>query len=83
VVWAAVAVGLQAAFAFLGLGDPSAASWGVMMNRALGEESIYLSSLWTWWALPPGLAITFTVLGFTFVGVALEPAFNPRWLRSA
>ncbi len=83
VVWAAVAVGLQAAFAFLGLGDPSAPSWGVMMNRALAQPNIYFSAMWTWWALPPGLAITFTILGFTFVGIALEPAFNPRWLRSA
>ena len=83
VSWAAVAVGLQAALAFLGLGDPSGANWGLMMNRALNEPNIYFSAMWTWWVLPPGLAITFTVLGFTFVGVALEPAFNPRWLRSA
>ena len=83
VSWAAVAVGLQAAFAFLGLGNPSGASWGLMINRALEEPTIYFSAMWTWWVLPPGLAITFTVLGFTFVGIALEPAFNPRWLRSA
>ena len=81
--WAAVAVGLQAALAFLGLGNPSGISWGHMMDRALGQPGIYFSPMWTWWALPPGLAITFTVLGFTFIGIALEPAFNPRWLRSA
>jgi ABC-type dipeptide/oligopeptide/nickel transport system permease subunit len=81
--WAAVAVGLQAALAFLGLGNPSGISWGHMMDRALGQSGIYFSPMWTWWALPPGLAITFTVLGFTFIGIALEPAFNPRWLRSA
>lgn len=81
--WAAVAVALQAALAFLGLGNPSSINWGLMMDRALGQENIYFSPMWTWWVLPPGLAITFTVLGFTFVGIALEPAFNPRWLRSA
>jgi ABC-type dipeptide/oligopeptide/nickel transport system permease subunit len=81
--WAAVAVALQAALAFLGLGDPSGVSWGLMLDRALGQPNIYFSAMWTWWALPAGLAITFTILGFTFVGIALEPAFNPRWLRSA
>ena len=81
--WAAVAVALQAALAFLGLGDPSSINWGLMMDRALSEPGIYNSPMWTWWVLPPGLAITFTILGFTFVGIALEPAFNPRWLRSA
>ena len=81
--WVATAVALQSGLAFLGLGDPLGISWGHMMDRALGQENIYLSPMWVWWALPPGLAITFTVLGFVFIGVALEPAFNPRWLRSA
>jgi len=39
--------------------------------------------MWTWWVLPAGLGITAAVLGFTFLGVALEPRFNPRWLRSS
>lgn len=81
--WAGLAIGLEAGLAFLGLGDPSGISWGLMLNRALAQDAIYFSSMWTWWVLPPGLAIAVTVLGFTFVGVALEPAFNPRWLRSA
>lgn len=81
--WAGVAVGLQAGLAFLGLGSPSAVSWGQMLNRALGQQGIYFSPMWTWWVLPPGLAITLTLLAFTFVGVGLEPSFNPRWLRSA
>jgi len=81
--WAGVAIGLEAGLAFLGLGNPSAISWGSMMNRALSQPGIYFSSMWTWWVLPPGLAITLTVLGFTFVGVGLEPSFNPRWLRTS
>lgn len=83
VTWASVAIGLQAGLAFLGLGDPSGVSWGLMLNRALGQQGIYLSPMWTWWVLPPGLALTATLLGFTFVGVGLEPSFNPRWLRSS
>ncbi len=81
--WAGVAIGLEAGLAFLGLGDPSGVSWGLMLNRALGQQSIYFSALWTWWVLPAGLAIAAAVVSFTFVGVGLEPSFNPRWLRSS
>lgn len=81
--WAGLAVGIEASLAFLGLGDPSSISWGLMLNRALSQDALYFSDMWTWWVLPPGLAIAVTVTGFTFVGVALEPIFNPRWLRSS
>ncbi len=81
--WVGLAIGLEAGLAFLGVGDPTGHSWGLMLNRALSEQSIYFSAMWTWWVLPPGLAIAVTVLGFTFVGVGLEPTFNPRWLRAA
>lgn len=81
--WAGVSIALEAGLSFLGLGDPSGISWGHMLNRALDQPGIYLSSLWTWWVLPAGGAIALAVLGFTFIGVGLEPAFNPRWLRTS
>lgn len=81
--WAGVAIGLEAGLSFLGIGDPTAVSWGLTLNRALDEPGIYFSDMWPWWVLPPGLGITAAVVGFTFVGVALEPRFNPRWLRSS
>jgi len=83
VEWASTAVGLAAGMAFLGLGDPSSASWGLMIQRATSQPGIYFSPMWPWWALPPGFAVLLTILGFLFVGIALEPVFNPRWLRSA
>ncbi len=78
VTWSGIAIGIEAALAFLGLGDPTGVSWGLMLNRALDTQGIYFSGLWTWWVLPAGLAITAAVLGFTFVGVGLEPRFNRR-----
>jgi ABC-type dipeptide/oligopeptide/nickel transport system permease subunit len=81
--WAGTAVALQAGLAFLGLGNPSQVSWGSMMERALSQPSLYSSPMWKWWVLPPGIAITLTLIGFTFVGVGLEPSFNPRWMRSS
>lgn len=79
---AGLVVVIEAGLAFLGLGDPVAVSWGTELNRALGSPQIYLGSLWLWWLLPPGLALTFAVLGFTFIGVGLEPQFNRRSARA-
>jgi len=75
---AGVAILVEAGLAFLGLADPTVVSWGAVLNRALSYPGLYYSQLWTWWVLPAGLAITFAVMGFTFVGVSLEPSFNPR-----
>jgi ABC-type dipeptide/oligopeptide/nickel transport system permease subunit len=75
---AAIAALLEAGLAFLGLADPTGTSWGLVLNRALQHQGVYFSAAWLWWVLPAGGAITVAVLGFTFLGVGLEPAFNPR-----
>ena len=75
---AGIAILIQAGLAFLGLSDPTQVSWGSVLNRALVYPGLYFSPLWTWWVLPAGFAITIAVLGFTFLGVGLEPRFNPR-----
>ncbi len=80
--WAGLSIALEAGLSFLGLGDPTGVSWGRTLNRALEQQSIYFSDMWTWWVLPSGIAVTLAVLGFTFVGVGLEPNFNPRWART-
>lgn len=80
--WAGISIALEAGLSFLGLGNPTGVSWGRTLNRALLQQSIYFSDMWTWWVLPSGIAITVAVLGFTFVGVGLEPTFNPRWART-
>jgi ABC-type dipeptide/oligopeptide/nickel transport system permease subunit len=72
---------LEAGLAFLGLGDPTAVTWGEVMQRALRHPGLYFTDLWVWWLLPAGLAVTVAVLGFAFVGVGLEPRFNPRVRR--
>jgi ABC-type dipeptide/oligopeptide/nickel transport system permease subunit len=78
---ASVAVTTEAALSFLGLGDPSVVSWGGEINRALGDPQIFIGSLWLWWMVPFGVALTLAIMGFTIIGVALEPRFNPRWRR--
>lgn len=75
---AGVAVTIEAGLAFIGLGDPAAVSWGSELNRALQHREIYIGWLWASWLLPAGLALTLAMLGFTFIGVGLEPRFNRR-----
>jgi ABC-type dipeptide/oligopeptide/nickel transport system permease subunit len=53
-----------------------------MLNRALSAPAIYSNAAWLWWVLPPALAITAAVLGFAFIGMGLEPVFNPRTARA-
>lgn len=69
----ATAILLEAALAFLGLGDPNVMSWGTMIGNGR-------SSLRTAWHLSaiPGIAIVVTVLGLNLVGEGLNDALNPR-----
>lgn len=69
------AVFMEAGLSFLGVCDPALVSWGKMMQQAL--RFTYLE-VWQWWLLPTGLALSLTIMGFTFTGFALETILNPR-----
>ncbi len=67
------AILFEAGLAFLGLGDPDAMSWGLMM----GANRDFV--LQAWWAVAlPGLAIFLTVLGIGLVGDGLTDALDPK-----
>lgn len=72
------AVLMEAGLAFLGIGDVTAKSWGLMINHALRYRGIYFGTTWTWWLLPPALNVALFVLGLTLIGVSLERRLNPR-----
>lgn len=78
VYMAGTVVFVEAGLSFIGLGDPSAVTWGAEMNRAFASGQLAIGSTWVWWLLPPAIALALVILGFTFVGVGLEPVFNPR-----
>ncbi len=82
VYMAGLAVATEAGMAFLGLGDPSAVSWGTEIQRAVSSSQLQIGSIWLWWLVPFGLALAFAVFGFSLIGVGLEPRFNPRWSRT-
>jgi peptide/nickel transport system permease protein len=66
----------EATLSFLGLGDPSNASWGKMLDDAFETGAITIEA-W-WYFVPPGLGIMLVVLAFTLCGQALEEVLDPR-----
>jgi peptide/nickel transport system permease protein len=66
----------EATLSFLGLGDPSNASWGQMLDDAFESGAVTVEA-W-WYIVPPGLGIMLVVLAFTLVGQALEEILDPR-----
>ena len=68
----------EASLSFIGLGDPTHMSWGMMLYYAQNTGSALKA--W-WWLIPPGLAITFISLGFFLIGRAFEQIINPRLRR--
>jgi peptide/nickel transport system permease protein len=70
----AAAILAESYISFLGYGiQPPQASWGIMLNNA---QEFFTRAPWL--AVFPGVAITFSVLAFNFVGDGLRDAFDPR-----
>ncbi|MFC1860873.1 ABC transporter permease [Chloroflexota bacterium] len=63
----------EAALSFIGLGDPTVTSWGVILNAGQGS----LDTAW-WVAVEPGIMLFLTVLAFNFLGDGVRDAFDPR-----
>ena len=53
----------EASLSFLGLGDPTAKSWGLILNHALSFRGIYYTEFWKWWLMSPFLSITINGAG--------------------
>lgn len=66
------AVVMESALAFLGLGDPTAKSWGMILNNALSYRGIYYTDYWKWWIVPPVLAIALLVTSLSVLMMELE-----------
>lgn len=67
---------LEAALAFLGLGDPRLPTWGKMINDSYVEGAIYKG--YYYWVLEPGLLLVLTAFAFSFLGFALDKIVNPK-----
>ncbi len=65
----------ESTLSFLGLGDPTLISWGMMLNFAF-ERAV--SRMAWWFLLPPGFAIVWVSLAIILIGNAFEEIVNPR-----
>jgi ABC-type dipeptide/oligopeptide/nickel transport system permease subunit len=66
------AIFAEATLAFLGLGDPTARSWGTTLGWAFANPLVWASAAWTWWVLPPALAIVLAILGTTLLATSSD-----------
>ena len=66
----------EAGLSFLGLGNPTAVSWGKMLADAQSGGSMLFGQWWT--ILAPGIGIFLAVFSFMRVGLAVESILNPR-----
>lgn len=76
VLTVAVAIFDETALSFLGLGDPTAITWGSIIEFAFLRTAI---SAGAWWAvIPAGLCVALVIMGCFWLGQAIEDALNPR-----
>ncbi|MCL2006564.1 MAG: ABC transporter permease [Treponema sp.] len=63
----------EASLSFLGLGDPTAISWGQMVQQG----RMFLTTAW-WTTTFGGIAIIFTIVVFNLLGDGLNHVINPK-----
>ena len=69
----------EAGLSFLGLGNPTAISWGKMLADAQSGGSMLFGHWWT--IIAPGIGIFLSVFAFMRLGLAIEEMLNPRMKR--
>ncbi len=69
------AVLVEAGLSFLGFGDPSNMSWGMMLQWCFSTGYVFKAP---YWMIPPGLCISFLAFSFYLIGLGLEEIVNPR-----
>jgi len=75
--WAIIA---EAGLSFIGFGDSSMISWGLILNNAHTGNAL-LQGMWIW-IVAPGVCIILFVLSTYFISQGIEEVVNPQ-LRSA
>ena len=79
-VYAAIAIGwaiiTEASVSFLGFGDPTNVSWGMMLQDAFSSQA--LSRGQYAWFVPPGVCIILIVVAGFFISRGYEEVFMPR-----
>ena len=70
------AILVESFLSFLGLGDPSSPSWGLLLQQA----QLYLRTAW-WMTAFPGLALALTIFSLNLIGDGMGTLGDPRARR--
>jgi peptide/nickel transport system permease protein len=70
------AVGAEVALEFLGLGNTSQASWGVILYWAQNNAALIVGKWWQF--VPAGICIALLCAGLTFINFGMDEISNPR-----
>ena len=66
----------ESGLSFLGLGDPTKPSWGLILRHANEVGAMATGRLW--FIIPPGVCIMLIAIGFAFSSYSLDQILNPR-----
>ena len=70
------AVGAEVALEFLGLGDTSRPSWGVILYWAQNNGALIIGKWWQF--VPAGICIALLCAGLTFINFGMDELSTPR-----
>ena len=70
------AVGAEVALEFLGLGDTSKASWGVILYWAQNNAALIVGKWWQF--VPAGLCVAILCASLTLINFGIDELANPR-----
>ena len=66
----------EATLAYIGLGNPSATSWGGTLYWARNDQALITHAWWTF--VPPGACIALVGLSLTLINYGIDEITNPR-----
>ena len=72
------AIVAEAGLSFLGLGDPTSKSWGLILNHGINFKGIYFTEYWKWWIMSPLLATMILILSISYISKDLEKILNEK-----
>ncbi len=70
------AIYAEAVLSFLGLGDPTSISWGMMLHNAF-ESGVVAEAYW--WVIPPIVSIVALIVSFSLLGTAISDILEPGY----
>jgi len=76
----AISILSESTLSFLGLGPQNVETWGRILESAY-NEGVALIPGRSLYIIMPGICIVIVVLGFTFIGYAMDEVLNPKLRR--